>query len=237
MGTLVIWGEDDHQNRAQALATTYAAPAQNVKTKPKKISGLTTLVFWGHGDPSAFCGLNSDAFVDLVTTWKKLNSGLETVEMLTCNARHRQGGHTDSFTEQVVTKLSRKLNEVRFRALPIATTPTGNTCQFSILKWHPASGTWAYIGATGADDKTMWAAATKLEDFMPPRGTHVGYVRALAAMQAFRAMTTSNPYAVKRGFDQAACDKYTREMDDVKKESYIIAGTIGMLRWALTDIK
>jgi len=153
VGALVIWGEDDHQTRANALATTYATTAQAVSVKPKKIADLETLVFWGHGDPSAFCGLSSNDFVDLVTSWKKANSKLTTVEMLTCNARHKQGGHTDSYTEQVVTKLSRKLNEVRFKALPVATTVGGNTCQFSILKWHPASSTWAYIGATGIDIK------------------------------------------------------------------------------------
>ncbi len=237
MGSLVIWGEDDHENRAKALATSYATTAQKVTVKPKKVGGLDTLVFWGHGDPTAFCGLNSDAFVALITAWKKANSGLATVEMLTCNARHKQGGHTDSYTEQVVTKLTRKLNDIRFRALPVATTAGANTCQFSILKWHPASATWAYIGATGADDKTMWAASTKLEDFMPPRGAHVGYVRALAAMEGFTQMAVTDPYAVKRKLDKAGVDAYTKAMTDVKKESYIIAGTIGMLRWALTDIR
>ncbi len=83
----------------------------------------------------------------------------------------------------------------------------------------------------------MWAGSTKLEDFMPPRGQHVGYVRALAAMEAFKQMALTDPYAVKRKLDKAGVDKYTQEMVDVKKETYIIAGTIGMLRWALTDIK
>ena len=237
MATLVIWGEDDHEKRAKALATAYAATAQKVNVKPGKVTGLETLVFWGHGDPTAFCSLSSNEFVEIVAAWKKSNSGLKTVEMLTCNARHKQGGHTDSYTEQVVTKLYRKLSEVSFRALPVVTTKGGNTAQFSILKWHPGSSTWAYIGATGTDDKMMWAASTKLEDFMPPRGVQAGYVRALSAMESFKLLATTDAYAVKRNFDKTAADGYTKEMDNVKKESSIIAGTLGMLRWALTDIK
>lgn len=236
MGALVIWGEDDHQTRASALATAYATTAQSVKVKPKKVADLDTLVFWGHGDPSAFCGLKSEAFVDLILAWKKANSKLQTVEMLTCNARHRQGGHTDSYTEQVVTKLTRKLNEVRFKALPVATA-TGGTCQFSILKWHPASATWAYIAATGADDKMMFAAAAKLEDFMPPRGTNVGYARALVALQAFKGLSLTDAYAVKYKYDKARVDQYNKELAAVRQEATIIAGTAGMLRWSLTDIK
>ncbi len=237
MATLVVWGEDDHQTRAKALASTYSCTAQVVTAKPQKVKDLDTLVFWGHGTATGFCGLEPHEFVDVVTAWKKKNSNLQTVEMLTCNARHRQGVHPDSYTEKVVTLLTRKLNEVRFRALPVATTTAGTTCQFSILKWQSASSTWAYVAGTGATDNYMWAAVKKLEDFIPPRGQLIGYVQAHAALQAFRGMTANNPSAVKRKYDQAAITKYNTELADVKKESYIIAGTLSMLRWALTDIK
>lgn len=241
MGALVIWGEEDHKTRAKALATTYNTTAQSVDQKPKKVKGLDTLVFWGHGDTSKFCGKTSGEFVDLIGAWLKSNPELRTVETLTCNARHRQGGHTDSYTEQVVTELGRKnvakkQGKITFRALPVATAPNG-ICQFSILKWHPASATWAYVAAIGVDDKRMWAASTKLEDFMPPRGAHVGYARAFVAMNGFQGMTTGHPYATKRNWKQGDVDTYNADLKAVRKDSWIIAGNVGMLRWCLADIR
>lgn len=235
MGALIIWGEDDHQVRAKALATTYNTTAQSVKDAPGKIANLDSLVFWGHGDPTAFCGLDSARFVGLIADWKKLNPALKTIEMLTCNARHKQDGFPDSYTEQVVNKLTTKHKDIKFKALPIAVTPSGKTADFSILKWHPASATWAYVGAPGAD-KHMWAACAKLEDFMPPRGTDIGYPRAHAALRDFTTLTATSAYAVKYKFDKARIDEYNQEMATVKTDSYILAGNIGVLRWCLREI-
>ncbi len=237
MDALVIWGEDDHEVRAKALATTYNTTAVGVDSKPTKVKNLDTLVFWGHGETSKFCGLTSDAFLDLVASWKKVNSNLHTIEILTCNARHRQGANSDSYTEQVVKKITTKHLGLRFRALPIAVTTNAEVCEFSVLKWHAASTTWAYIGGTGADDKLMWAGSKKLEDFMPPRGDQVGYVRAASALTGFTGRTITDAYSVKRKWVKKDIDNYNTELKDVKDHCSIMAGTIGMLRWALTDIK
>ena len=235
MVALVIWGEDDHQVRAKALATTYNTTAQKINVKPKKITGLDTLVFWGHGDTQRFCGFESTPFVELVTVWKKLNSDLRTIEMLTCNARHRQSTSPDSYTEQVVKKLTTKHKDLKFKALPIAVTKAGSTSDFSILKWH-ASNTWAYIGTPG-DDHPMFEAIKKLEDFLPPRGTLANYPQALAALREFVGMTITHPYAVKRNWKQAQVDQYNQELTRAKSNNvYMTAGTIGMLRWYVTDI-
>ena len=45
MDTLVIWDGDDHQVRAEKLATTYATTAEKISDKPKNIPGSKTLVF------------------------------------------------------------------------------------------------------------------------------------------------------------------------------------------------
>jgi hypothetical protein len=244
MVALVIWGGDDHKVRAQALATTYATTAQNVTVKPKKVSTLETLVFWGHGDPKHFCHLTPDEFVALVTSWKKLNSGLESVEILTCNSRHKNGAFTDSYTEQVVKKLTTKHSAIQFRALPIATTKKGVTCEWSILKWHDASATWAYVGAptntlgsSSQTDSIMHDAVKLLEDFMPPRGQHIGYARAIAAMEGFAGLTTTNLYATKRKWGQAEVDKYNKAAKETRENTFIMAGTLSGLRWWLTDIR
>jgi hypothetical protein len=234
---LVIWGDDDHEVRAKSLATTYATTAVAVDSKPKKVKNLDTLVFWGHGVQTAFCGLTPDAFLDLVASWKKLNSNLQTVEILTCNARHQQGNHTDSYTDELLKKTTTKHSGLRFRAMPVAVTKKPEPCQFSILKFHAASSTWAYVGGTGTNDTLMWEAVIKLEDFIPPRGDKAGYVQAAAALTAFTGRTTTDAYAVKRKWKQANVDKYNTEMAAVKANCSIMVGTIGMLRWALTDIR
>ena len=243
MSALVIWGENDHEKRGRALATTYSTTAQKIDVKPTKIGNLTSLVFWGHGDPQAFCSLSSADFVKLIATWKKLNPTLSVVEMLTCNARHKQFGYPDSYTEQVVKLLTKKHRGIKFKALPVAVGPSGKTADYSILKWHPGSATWAYIGApidtsgsTSSYDKPMHSADFKLSDFMPPRGQNEGYVRALSAMKTFQGMTVGHPYAVKRKWDQDRVDQYNTELAAVKNDSYIIAGTLGMLRWCLKEI-
>jgi hypothetical protein len=234
---LVIWGEKDHEVRAKTLATTYATTAVPVDSKPKKVKNLDTLVFWGHGVQTEFCGLTPDEFLDLVASWKKLNSNLQTIEILTCNARHKQGNHADSYTDELVKKTSTKHAGLRFRALPVAVTKKPETCEFSVLKFHAASSTWAYIGGTGTNDTNMWAASKKLEDFIPPRGDKIGYVQAASALTAFTARTTTDAYSVKRKWKQADVDKYNIELKNVRDNTSIMVGTIGMLRWALTDIK
>jgi hypothetical protein len=242
MDTLVIWGNDDHEVRARALATSYSTTAQSIESGPAKEDGLDTLVFWGHGNVTHFCDRTPDEFLDLVASWKKLNPKLTALEVLTCNARHKEGGHTDSYTDQLLSKITKKHKPLQFRALPILTTKNAEVCTWSVLQWHPGSATWAYIGGTGPDDKLMWDAAHILEDFMPPRGTHVGYVRALAALQDFTGRTSTDAYTVKYApdtdMDAAEFAKdYNKRLKAVKKHCAIMPGTIGSLRWAITDIK
>ena len=110
MTTIVLWGESDHETRAKSLATAYATTARSVNDGASKVAGLDKLVLWGHGEISKFCGLRAPDFVKLVGDWKAANDGLTTVEMLTCNARHRQRG-SDSCTEQVVTELCANVTE------------------------------------------------------------------------------------------------------------------------------
>ena len=245
MSTFVIWGEDDHEVRAKSMAAAYGTTAASIKAKPKAIAGLDKLVFWGHGDTSRFCTLKAADFVLLVGEWRKINPGLTTVEMLTCNARHKQTS-TDSYTDQVVTALSRRqaraADKVKFRALPVASTKSGKTCDWSILKWHPRSATWAYVAAPtrpvlNHEDNNMHDAVVMLENFMLPRGTEEGYRRAFAVFSEFKGMTLTHPFATKRKFDKAKVDEFNKKLAETKNDAYIIAGTIGLLRWLLVDIK
>ena len=246
MTAIVMWGESDHQTRAKSLATAYATTAKSITDRPTKVAGLDKLVFWGHGETSKFCGLSAPDFVKLVGEWKKKNSSLTTVEMLTCNARHRQRG-SDSYTEQVVTQLSRKTNKradkVNFRALPIATTRSGKTCDWSILKWHGATATWAYVAATDVTgdviraDSLMHDAVVALEDFKTPRGTNGCYRTAFGAYHRFDPKTMEIPIAKKYKWDDAKTQEYKKKLINIRDNASITAGTLGLLRWMLVDIK
>ncbi|MCY2964092.1 MAG: hypothetical protein NT069_10685, partial [Planctomycetota bacterium] len=112
---------------------------------------------------------------------------------------------------------------------------------WSILKWHPGSATWAYVAAPtkasiNHEDGYMHDAVVMLENFKTPRGSVEGYRLAFAAYSALTAMTLAHPYAVKYRFDQAKVNEFNTKFTEVKNDAYIIAGTIGMLRWMLVDI-
>lgn len=242
MTELVIWagdsyGKPDHKERAEQLATTYATTAVSVTQPPKKVASLTSIVFWGHGDIKKFCNLTPDEFVALIYAWRKLNPGLNTVEMMTCNARHKQGGTTDSYTDQVLSKLNAKKSGIRLRGFPLLTTPTGNTCQFSILKWHPSTATWAYVGCSGLNDAVMQDACWFLQVLMPPKGTAVGYSRAHAAMKDLTALTVNNAMAVTLKYDQKQVDAFNAKLDRVRKDATVMSGNLSTLRWWVTDIR
>ena len=246
MSSIVIWGEADHETRAKELATTYATTARSAKNAPSAIPGLDKIIFWGHGEINKFCDLRADEFVKLIGKWRGMNERLTTVEMLTCNARHRQRG-TDSYTEQVVTELSRKCNKaadkINFRALPIATTASGETCDWSILKWHRASATWAYVAATDVAgdvlraDSLMHAAVAALEDFKTPRGNNACYRTAYAAYHAFNPRAMPIPVAAKYKWDPAKTEEYKQKLIRIKEHTSVTAGSLGLLRWMLVDIK
>lgn len=246
MTTRVIWGEDDHETRARSLATAYFTTAQSIRTAPTTIAGLDKLVFWGHGTRDKFCMKTPDEFVELIGEWRRKNPSLEVVEMLTCNIRHVER-KTDSFTDQVVTALSRRANRradrVTFRALPKATAPNGVSCAYSILKWHPRSATWAYIAAPKKDkdnhwDGDMFDAVWGLEDFLAPRGTATDFPRAHAAFKAHKGpWTLKSPRAIQKKWDKEKLDIYNARHTHTKQNAYIRTGTLGLLRWMLEDIK
>ncbi|MBV5310397.1 hypothetical protein [Chromatium okenii] len=237
MSIIVLWSDNDHKKRAELLAKTYGANAYKFdEVKPVSVLGTNALVFWGHGDATSFCHLNVDAFLDVVSSWMKVNKNVNTVEMISCNLRHRQGTHPDSYTMKVVTKLKKAHGSICFKALPVAVSGMGVMAENSILKWQPASQTWAYVGTPGKEDKYMWAVCHMLEDQMPPRGTNDGYVRAHNALLASNFMNThkfgkneiGNIVMVPCSLNNILC---------VSKNASVMTGTIGTLRWMLEEIK
>jgi hypothetical protein len=237
MSNVILWTDTDHKNRAELLAQTCNTRAIDFKaTAPMALQGVDTLTFWGHGFADSFCTLGVDEFVELVSAWIKLNKAIQTVEMISCNLRHRQGSHPDSFTTKLVTRLKKKHAKVAFKALPVAKTRLGVTCEFSILQWHPRSSTWAYCAAPGRDDKYMFGVCMVLQDHMPPRGAHDGFFRAYNSV-----LGTGFLQSHKIGKDANGSTKIetcrANDMLCIANNAYVLAGAIGSLRWHLVDIR
>jgi hypothetical protein len=237
MSIIVLWAEADHKKRAELLAKTYGTTAYNITdTRPVSVPNVDTLAFWGHGDAYKFCSMNQDKFLETVVEWKKVNKKITTVEMISCNLRHRMGNQPDSYTAKVMTRMKRKHADISFKALPVATTGMGVTCENSILKWQPSSQTWAYCATPGRNDAYMFAVCKMLEDRMPPRGDRDGYVRAYNYL-----LGQQIPYNHKFGKDihgsivLQPCP--LKNILCVANNSHVSTGSIGTLRWALVDIK
>jgi hypothetical protein len=142
--------DEDHRERAERLAgQTPGATSGPIATIPYQLrrgGELDILTFWGHGDPNNLCGKTLTELTALIKNWKKLNTGMNTIEIITCDARHSMIGG-DSFA----TKLKRALSagilsttrKTTLKALPVAAA--ANTC--SILCANAVSLTWVYITA------------------------------------------------------------------------------------------
>lgn len=86
----ILYEAKDHQNKATALMNSLAntATIDPVDAVPRKIVGLTTLIFWGHGSATGLCDKSSAEILKIIYRWRDLNSGLNTIEIITCNSRH-----------------------------------------------------------------------------------------------------------------------------------------------------
>jgi hypothetical protein len=106
----MILYDADHLHRATNLArvlkeqTASLASLQGGHTIPP--SPDQTLTIWGHGDPQTFAGLNAAGLHAIIQAWKTRNPKLNTVELVTCDARHIQDGQSSySFTDQLMPLL------------------------------------------------------------------------------------------------------------------------------------
>jgi len=199
MGDIAILYEADHDMRAIALETSLVnqATAYPVDAQPCKQAGLKTIIFWGHGDEHALCGKTADAIYRLIKEWKKLNDGLDTIEILTCNSahwrpstdkadrakRHWQSQLThmgskeinDSFNKQIKRALKYSshgsLKKIHVKGMPFS-GQTGHKNTVSILLWDKDTSTWALIPGrtiTGRSDQVMnWKKQMLIIKMKPP---------------------------------------------------------------------
>jgi hypothetical protein len=174
----------DHTERGLALCQAVPGSfASLVTTTPIQKPGLDTLTFWGHGDIARLCGLVVDDFVTLVKNWAKVNSGLQTVEIITCNSRHAPSGF-DGYAQGVMRGLRAGVlsstRSVVVKALPV--NVGGSLNAFSILLAHAPNKSWCYVTAPGPTDALMFQGANQVKD----EAAKAGYDLALAATKVVR---------------------------------------------------
>ncbi len=167
-------GHGSHQPRAQALAgVTPGARVSDVTSQAAAVPGLDTLAFWGHGDSMKLCGKTVQEIRDVVTAWKRLNSELKTVEIITCNSRHCTAG--DPFASRLKSSfgIMSGTRGIKVRALP--TTVSGKNNAWSILLAETNHNSWVYITAPGVDDKMLMTANSLIQFERTKEGKLVSY--------------------------------------------------------------
>ena len=164
--------EADHEKRAETLAGALPGSQHHlVSTAPSKKDGLDTLAFWGHGTQAFLCGMNVSGFVALVKSWKKLNSSLKTVEIITCDARHA-AGTDDPFV--VMAKAALRggiLSSTRsmvLKAMPVHVVGSQDALSILLADWQSKS--WCYITAPGPTGKVLHLTTELIKKEAKPFG-------------------------------------------------------------------
>jgi hypothetical protein len=164
-------GHGSHGPRTQALSN--ATPGSRCgdidTTNASAITGLDTIAFWGHGDSMKLCGKTAREIHEVVKAWKALNPGLNTIEIITCNARHASAG--DPFASQLKHGIGMfsSLHGMKIKALP--TSVSGRNNAWSILLAETNHNSWCYITAPGADDSQLMKATTLINYDPGPKGS------------------------------------------------------------------
>lgn len=163
---MILWGKE-HQERAEALASAYHEQASAIKDLPRGDEGIgalacadKTLTVWGHGGSTDFSEMMDVEFGLLIRNWKKANPSLDTVEIVTCDARHNADPLSGYATR--VMKFVQETNEdIHIRALPVGIHKDDK----SILWANAGTSSFCYITAPGTE--TFDYANKRLETLDP----------------------------------------------------------------------
>jgi hypothetical protein len=187
----VILYQQDHKDRAEALAKALRvdlAFCLPVTESAREVKGLTTLTVWGHGDQETFCNLDASQFAKLLQAWIEENPKLKTVEIFTCDARHKSKDNTfDAYSIRVDFEVRLRGLVVTIKALPVS--KSGHNC--SILAANADTATFCYI--TAKDQQTLNSTLNALQveaDKVRPKGD---------ANQAASKLKQSSQYSLVGG--------------------------------------
>lgn len=193
---MILWG-NEHQDRAEALATAYHETAYNLHNLAISNSGIqaptcadATLSIWGHGNAETFAELVDVECGLLIGNWKAKNSQLTTVELITCDAQHHLIPLA-GYVRRVAAFLADKKIAVTLKALPVGQHADDR----SILWANAGTATFAYI--TAPSKTTFDHANQRLQSLEGTHGYHLGATAQEMAKE--RTLTTPNNFTVMGG--------------------------------------
>lgn len=193
--------EGGHGPRAQALSNvTPGSRCGDIDlTNPSILPGLDTLTFWGHGDQFKLCGKTPREIHEVIKAWKQVNPGIDTVEIITCNARHCTTG--DPFAKQLKDGIGMfsSLHGLKIKALP--TSVGGKSYAWSILLAETNHNSWCYITAPGANDSLLMQMTSMISFDQGPRGA-ISYKGDIAAKadKIVRAANMTRQWTMNYGY-------------------------------------
>src|SRR5262245_17113559 len=99
---VILYDPKDHTDRALAMKNTLNNEARvgTIDARPVDVTGLKTLIIWGHGSHTGLCNKTGKEIVAIIAAWKAKNPDLKTVEIITCNSMH----FDDSWLTDEITK-------------------------------------------------------------------------------------------------------------------------------------
>jgi len=153
-----------HSKRGKKLATRVVGSHYDSIASPAVTKkDLDTLIFWGHGESSSVCKLTPIDLAALIKRWKKKNKGLNTVEIITCNAQHfAKPFGTNSFVNKLKIQLKAgflsSTRNIKVKALPRYKGGAENA--WSILLADHSNESWCYVSAPGKTDKVMFLGSS-----------------------------------------------------------------------------
>lgn len=159
---MILWGHE-HQQRATNLAHAVKENAADIAplvAAPATIpvSADTTLTIWGHGGPDIFAELTAQALGTFIRAWKTRNPTLNTVELVTCDARHSDDpNNRDSFTDKLLPLLIANLKLL----VKVMTLPRGLSSTTRSELWAAeAAGYTGYYFITANNDAALASAVS-----------------------------------------------------------------------------
>ena len=193
---MILYGKE-HRARAEALGLAYSEKVYAIADLPQSSNGIeaidssdTTLSIWGHGGSTSFCDLKDVELGLLIQNWKKRNSSLKKVELITCDAQHN-AQPLSGFAERAAKYVARDYKDVTFFALPKGQYDDDR----SILWANTGTKTFCYISAPSST--TFDHANQRLQALSSDQGKDLGLVAN--AMAKERALSSPNNFTVNGG--------------------------------------
>ena len=195
---MILWG-NEHQARGEALAAICGEQSKAVSQLAQSNRGIeplnstdATLTVWGHGDAEKFSEMLDVQFGLLIKAWKKQNSSLKIVELVTCDAQHN--------TKPLAGYATRvaKFVECDYKDITIKSLPVGQSSDDRSILWANANtSTFCYL--TGPSQSTFDYANQRLQALERTPTCNYDLGKVAAEMAKERELSAPKNFTVNGG--------------------------------------